>query len=321
MKPKAFGLTVLLTLFGVIGFLMLAGTLSAEGDFAIRLRNPGVSPDDRNCGYAGTFTVTCVLITPAASGVPTTSIPVSGDQPITVVVQITLTDATFMATTLTEFPPEISVDGASYIRTGVTGTLINSNTVVLTATNIALTAPQTELVFSLQINLDGGIKAGYTINALSTTPVMKARQRMPIVVREWCPESVDCYEPNNNFDTARTLSPTLQTITATVSMETDRRDYYLVDFTNDQQFTISLNSITGTGDLDLYVYDSARVQQCRSAFSNNSSETIYINRDPCSASASSAGKKLPKGKYYILVFLFNDNSADINRYKLSITQP
>jgi hypothetical protein len=351
MKSKAISITSGLTIFGITSFFLLMsvfGTVKKTGAY-----------ESRPCGAGEPITVTCALITPTFGTSLTSSVAIEGDGILTVMVQITLSGQDYYPLSFYNQPGLYINTSTVEITTDVTGTLVTSTSAVISATNISLPLTGTNtLNFRVPVSSTLDVMAEFIINknppstptptvtsmvtatptptvtstvtatptptpTLSVTPTPKMEPRMyaAVIVKSWCPTAADCYEPNNNFADAKVLSPTLQTMTASVNLTTDRRDYYKVDFTSDAPYTITLKSFSGAGDLDLYVYDQKEELQCRSTLVNVSTEEIFINREPpCSANPSSAGKRLPKGTYYILVYVFSDVTNQDNRYTLSIRQ-
>lgn len=306
MKSKQL-LTLAILVTGILGFFTLTAHLNS-----VRYAHASTS---MGCGDSIPFIVTCGFVKPvASSGVPTTSVPFTTTSPYTFVVQISLNGQEFDPLMFYN-QPGVTIGSGSETTQGVTGTLdLLNTTAVITAANITLPASRTSLIFRVQVSSTTDVEAVFIVD--------RAVYFLPVTMRDWCePEKTDCFEPNNEITQAFVLSPSLQTLTAIVNLTSDRYDFYHVNLPSDLQYTINLSRTTGAGDLDLLVYDHNNVLQCRSSFADNSDETVFVNRLPCSESASSAGKKLPPGVYKVLVRVFSDSTNQNNRYKLRVSQP
>ena len=265
----------------------------------------------------GSVIVKCTLITPpplSPSSPRSTTIITSATQfPLNVSVRIDLQGITF--TTPVSFESLRAEVGAGanplqMINTGLTGTFQAPNSVIITGTNMPIIAPSTIITFYLT-------NAGRTFSTAFTFNVVKHIDRfLPVITRDYCAGSVniDCGEPNDTFATAFSGISINQTFTATVNRNTDLRDYYKIAL-DAQPYTVAVNKLDGSGDLDLYIYDDAsKTLKCQSNFNGVSNETVHVN-------SPSPSCQLPPGVYDVLVYDFADPNNATTAYTLKISQP
>ena len=257
------------------------------------------------CGEAsGGVRAICRLVQPAASSVLTRSAPFAPSGAIDVVLRVDVENLVFSENPAAPGPVAVYVGvGATTEHTPTGFTVVTSSTLLYTATGVVVSPGLLPIQFNAALSNSPSI-------ALEANVLLDVSGKiyLPLAMRDSCFASqVDCFERNDGFDSAYPGLLTRQAITASVAMGLDPNDFYRVSFTGTKAYTISVSPIGApAGDLELVVYsDADRITPaCRSTFTNDSTEAIYINRLPCSESTSSAGKTLPSGVYFIRVYLF-----------------
>jgi hypothetical protein len=313
----------------ILAFLATTDRLNASTPYAPM----GEGIATRTCGRTQPYGVSCLLNSPEPmTGNPTESVLISPTGAIAISMRITLTQKTFDPLFFNA-QPMASVHTGPVTTTNVFGTLIEGNTVaVLTVTQVTLPSSPNRVKITFYVNVDAieDIEADvYTNRATSDPPATplptviampEPRARLPFVSNAWCQGGIDndwC-EKNDSFDTAFVITPTLNTLTSMLNLTTDRRDYYKITIRDDLPYSVSLKKLSGTGDLDLYVYAADRTQACASAFTGISDEQIRFNVIPCSKSVTTP---LTSGTYFILVYAFSGTANTAIPYTVSISQP
>ncbi len=257
------------------------------------------------CGEeSGGVRATCFLEQPEASGVVTRSAPFTLSGPINVVLRVVVENLVFNEIPAAPGPVAVYVGvGATTAHSPTGFSVVTSNSLLYTATGVVVSPGLVPVQFNTALSNSPSI-------ALEANVLLDVRAKihLPLVMRDSCFDSqVDCFERNDGFESAYPGLLTRQAITASVGIGLDSNDFYRVSFTGTKAYTISVSPVGApTGDLELVLYsDADRVTPaCRSTFTNDSTEVIYINRLPCSESTSSAGRTLLPGVYFIRVYLF-----------------
>lgn len=258
------------------------------------------------CGEeSGGVRATCLLVQPIAGSVLTRSAPFAPAGAVDVVLRVDVENLVFNEVPAVPGPVAVYVGVGTTTEHTPTGfTVVTSSSLLYTATGVFVSPGLVPVQFNVALSNSPSI-------ALEANVLLDVNGKvyLPLAMRDTCFESqVDCFERNDGFDSAYPGLLTRQSITASVAMGLDPNDFYRVHFTRTSPYTISVNPVgTSAGDLELVLYsDADRLNPaCRSTFSNDSTEVIYINRLPCSESTSSAGKTLPPGVYFIRVYLFS----------------
>jgi hypothetical protein len=301
--------------FSLTSLLIVNGVLFAPRD-AIRMAHAAEDSVNYYCGSnaGGTITITCMFVSPPGSASPRIA------EVITTTTQLSLTVVTqfdVQGTTITEtIPPatlqaEIGTTPPQVITTGISALVLSPNSVIITGTNLPITAPQTVVTFRLT-SAGQTFETEYVVNVVTQTI-----RYTPLMGREWgcslvAQGIVDCAEPNDTFATATYSLTNDLTIYATEHLTDDRRDYYRFSV-NAEPHTIALRRLNGSADLDLYIYDATNTLKCQSNFTGVSNETIRINGTSTCA--------LPAGDYYVLVYAFSDPNTALSQYSLKLSKP
>lgn len=273
-----------------------------------------VSEESNRCGVQTGGVATCTLILPAPSvNSPTSTVIVTSATQITKTiiaridvdgVGVKLPNPIYTNTILVE------IGNIPLLFDDVTGTLLSPTSLLITATNVPLSAPETVVTFTVNDTLQD-FEAIFKFEMTTTHKL-----HIPIVLSETVKCAVDngtdCGEPNNTIETAYWGVRMNPPIFATAHLTSDQRDYYGFNVLSDVTYTVEVSRLVGTGDLDLYIYDSTKTLRCQSNITGVSIEVVKINSPSC---------PLPAGKYFALVYVFKDAAASLNRYRFSIGQP
>lgn len=273
------------------------------------------------CGEeSGGVRATCLLVQPAASIVLTRSAPFAPSGAIDVVLRVDVENLVFNEIPAAPGPVAVYVGvGATTEHTPTGFSVVTSSSLLYTATGVVVSPGLVPVQFNAALSNSPSID----LEANVLLDVRSGKVYLPLAMRDSCFESqVDCFERNDGFDSAYSGLLTRQAITASVAMGLDPNDFYRVSFTSTKAYTIAVSPVGApTGDLELVLYrDADRINPaCRSTFTNDSTEVVYINRLPCSESTSSAGKTLLPGVYFIRVYLFNGPANVRVPYVLQLT--
>jgi len=112
----------------------------------------------------------------------------------------------------------------------------------------------------------------------------------------------DNYEPNNSFETARSIS-TYGSIDATIHKSTDV-DYYVVNCSSNGVLDITLSNIPYGCDYRFVVYDSYRNQIAETATSGNGNKSLSV--------------AISYGKYFLKIYS-RSGSNETTKYRLKTT--